>query len=373
MNMKELAKLCGLSVGAVSKAFHNHPSIPTGTRERVLQIAANIGYAPNPELSRFMQSVAHSRHKHEKPIVGVVFPWSREQDLTNEAKDPTINSIWRGLQASSRTMGYRLDPFWLGDPEMTGKRLMSILSARGLEAIILFSCPGAYDKADIDLSRLSCVAIGRILLNRPPITIEIDSFEASGLAMRNAMAMGYKVPGCILMDRNIEQDDGRLQSCLNYFQRRYFAKSRNVPNLIMTTQHDKPWSLPDSRQIRSLGTWIRTQKPDVIFSPYNEVRTWIETAGFAIPSQIGFISLNNPEIGGNAGISYDWEYMGKKAMVLLDNLLAKHSRGAPNYSEFYSIGPQWVEGSSIAQQQSVRRPNAKGGVSPKRSPRGGIS
>jgi len=354
MNMQELAKLCGLSVGAVSKAFNNHPSVPSGTRARVLQMAAEVGYSPNPELSRFMQVVAQSRNKNNKPTVGVLFPWGHEQDPTDDDGDPTLKQIWHGLKTSAEVMGYQLDPFWLGNSKMTTKRLMSILSARGLNALILFNCPGAYDKVDIDLTKLSCVAIGRTSLNDRPITIDMDTFEASRLAMRTAMAMGYKAPGCVLIDCNIQQDDGRLQSGLNYHQRSYFAKSREIPDLIMATQLDRPWSLPGTLEIRRLVAWIRTHQPDVVFSPYNEIRTWIESAGFAIPSQIGFISLNNPEIEGNAGISYDWKYVGKKAMVFMDQLLAKHSQGVPHQSEYYFIGPRWVEGSSIIMQQGSR-------------------
>ncbi|MCL6524973.1 MAG: LacI family transcriptional regulator [Thermoflavifilum sp.] len=45
--IKEIAKIVGISPSAVSRALHDHPSIGKATRERVKQVAAEIGYEPN--------------------------------------------------------------------------------------------------------------------------------------------------------------------------------------------------------------------------------------------------------------------------------------------------------------------------------------
>lgn len=45
--IKELAKRCGLSVSAVSKALNNYPDISEKTREMVLKAAEEMGYFPN--------------------------------------------------------------------------------------------------------------------------------------------------------------------------------------------------------------------------------------------------------------------------------------------------------------------------------------
>jgi len=44
----ELARQCGISQGTVDRALHNRPGVSPKTRERVLRIAKELGYRPNP-------------------------------------------------------------------------------------------------------------------------------------------------------------------------------------------------------------------------------------------------------------------------------------------------------------------------------------
>ena len=45
--IKTIAKLAGVSHVAVSKALRDAPDISVATKERILQIAKNVGYTPN--------------------------------------------------------------------------------------------------------------------------------------------------------------------------------------------------------------------------------------------------------------------------------------------------------------------------------------
>lgn len=47
ISMKDVAKRCGVSVATVSKALNNHSDISENTRERIKQIADELGYHPN--------------------------------------------------------------------------------------------------------------------------------------------------------------------------------------------------------------------------------------------------------------------------------------------------------------------------------------
>lgn len=352
-NMREVARLAGVSVGAVSKAFHHHPSIPKRTRERILSVAAEIGYAPNPELSRILQTVARSRHQHDRPAIGVLFPWSDGFNAL-ENSEPTLNKVWRGLQHAAESLGYNVTPFWFKGPHMSAARIIGILRARGLEALILFcspeAYPEAYEKELLDLSDISCVAFGRVAKNRPPITIEVDAFESSRLAMSRAKERGYKTPGIVLVDRNIEFDNGRFQSALDYHRSKLFPDAPPVPDFIMQTPHDRLWAQPQQSDIKRLRKWISSHQPDVLFCHYNELRQWVEELGIRVPKDMGIVSLNNPGVLNNTGITFDWEYVGSKSVVLMDQLLAKHLHGVPKYSEYYLIGPSWVEGTSLSKR-----------------------
>ncbi|MBQ7726351.1 MAG: LacI family DNA-binding transcriptional regulator, partial [Clostridia bacterium] len=47
MNIKTLAKLCGVSVSTVSRAINGHPDVNEEVRQRILQTARDFHYIPN--------------------------------------------------------------------------------------------------------------------------------------------------------------------------------------------------------------------------------------------------------------------------------------------------------------------------------------
>src|SRR5579863_2796454 len=48
IRIREIAKLANVSIGTVDRAFHERRGIRQQTREKVLQIAKDLGYTPNP-------------------------------------------------------------------------------------------------------------------------------------------------------------------------------------------------------------------------------------------------------------------------------------------------------------------------------------
>ncbi len=55
-SMRDIAGKAGVSVMTVSRALNNHPGLAPLTRERILQLAGELGYRPNPMVSALMRS-----------------------------------------------------------------------------------------------------------------------------------------------------------------------------------------------------------------------------------------------------------------------------------------------------------------------------
>ena len=47
VNIKDVAKVSGYSVGTVSKALNDYPDISETTKQKIKDIATNLGYTPN--------------------------------------------------------------------------------------------------------------------------------------------------------------------------------------------------------------------------------------------------------------------------------------------------------------------------------------
>jgi len=66
VNIKKLAQLLGLSISTVSKALRDSHDIGKGTKEKVLQLATELNYQPNPHAS--------SLRKHKSKTIAVIIP-----------------------------------------------------------------------------------------------------------------------------------------------------------------------------------------------------------------------------------------------------------------------------------------------------------
>src|SRR6218665_1763088 len=73
---KEIARLLNVSVSTVFRALNDHPSIGLATRQKVKQLAEELGYEPNAQAIFFKQN--------KTMIIGVVLPSIRE-DFFSEA------------------------------------------------------------------------------------------------------------------------------------------------------------------------------------------------------------------------------------------------------------------------------------------------
>jgi LacI family repressor for deo operon, udp, cdd, tsx, nupC, and nupG len=69
--IKEIAKRLNVSVSTVSRALSDHPRIGLGTKEKVQNLAKELGYEPNTQAIFFKQKKTY--------VIGVVIPYIREE------------------------------------------------------------------------------------------------------------------------------------------------------------------------------------------------------------------------------------------------------------------------------------------------------
>jgi len=94
--------------------------------------------------------------------------------------------------------------------------------------------------------------------------------------------------------------------------------------------------------------WFETHRPDVIFTLYNVVRTWIQDLGLRVPQDIGLIQLewrgNRPEW---AGMKQHNDLCGSVAVDMLLRMIHNGECGIPPFPIATLIGPTWVDGSTV--------------------------
>ena len=80
MNIKEIARLAGVSSATVSRVLNNSGYVKENTRQRVLQIVDKYNYVPS--------AIARNLSIQDNPNIGIIVP-----DIENEFFSKVINGI----------------------------------------------------------------------------------------------------------------------------------------------------------------------------------------------------------------------------------------------------------------------------------------
>lgn len=86
-SLKDIATACGVSVATVSKALNNHRDIGEDTKERIKQVAKDIGYFPN--------SAAKALKTNRTNNLGVLFADEAHSGLTHDYFSFVLDSFKR--------------------------------------------------------------------------------------------------------------------------------------------------------------------------------------------------------------------------------------------------------------------------------------
>lgn len=140
VSMKDISAACGVSVATVSKALNDHGDIGTATKERIRQVAKEMGYFPNSAAKALKTNRTHN--------LGVLFEEEDHSGLTHDY----FASVLDSLKSTAEEKGYDIT-FVNGC--RTRPNRMSYLEHcryRGFDGVILV-CVNFYDPEVMELVR----------------------------------------------------------------------------------------------------------------------------------------------------------------------------------------------------------------------------
>jgi len=152
--MRNVAAEVGVSAMTVSRALRGDPTVLPETRERVLAVAAQLGYRRN-ELARSLRVGGSSG------MVGLV--------VTNLA-NPFYAQLALGVETVSAARGMKVVVSNTGDDVERERELVNDLAARRVDGMVVV--PAGQDQRHLDPGRLGGVPV--VLVARPPLSIDVD-------------------------------------------------------------------------------------------------------------------------------------------------------------------------------------------------------
>ncbi|WOO41001.1 LacI family DNA-binding transcriptional regulator [Rubellicoccus peritrichatus] len=334
VTLKDIAQQADVSISTVSLALRGHPRIPQETVDRIKELAASMGYAPDPWLSSLSSYRSKTDVGERNTTIAVITNWETKAAWRS---NETIMNYWNGALGMAEQMGYKLEEFWM--PELGGEeRTRSILYNRGIKAILLLPQPPEVDRMSFDFSDFSVTQVGRTLHWPIVNTVTHDHYGAMHLAGFHLNRMNYKRIGLAVTEGANRVH--RWRWVASYLAKQYELSASMEMHPYMPQQMEKG----------SFLDWLKESRCDVVvsneFAPY----AFMKEVGMRVPDDIGFCCLCLEGRSDISGIQMKSEFSGAQAVSLLHMETMNRELGCPENPMTHLIEGSWNPGSTIREQ-----------------------
>ncbi len=309
VNIKKLAQILNLSISTVSKALRDSHDIGKTTKEKVLKLAAELNYQPNPHAS--------SLRKHKSKTIAVIIP-----EIANNYFALAIN----GIESVAREKGYHVLIYLTHEDFANEIAFTRHLNSGRVDGVLISVAHNDEDfdhLHDLKKKGLPIIFFDRVCEDFDTAKIITDDFESGYLATKHLIDQGCKRIAHLGISKNLSIGNKRLKGYVKALQ------DRNIPveeSLMIECTNEAE---QDRVIIRDLFTNL---KPDGIFASVEKyvIATYeiCRELKLNIPTDvkvIGFSNLQtaeflNPSLSTITQPAYE---MGKEAATMLFKALDK--------------------------------------------------
>jgi LacI family transcriptional regulator len=329
--MRSLGQRLGLSTMTVSRALRNAPGVGPATRQRVLKAARRSNYRPDPVLA-FLNSY---RHRRRRSISDAKIAFLTDFPTPEEWRSvATFARYFEGTRRRAHLLGYEVEPFWLGDPKLTGQRASQILRGRGINGIVVGPLFHGMSALQLDWDLFSAVAVGRSLNSPRVATVSCNHFQSVELAWHEAWRLGYRRIGIALTLAEDSRTVGALKA--SYLLQQLQSGGDVIPVLLTAGYSSE-----------QLAQWTLKHRPDIILGSeqhHCELLTGDRVHWGTSPR---FLNLNVDPGTDAPGIDQGHDKVGEHAAALLHLKMLQRETGIPIPRDLLLIDGVWKEGKGV--------------------------
>ncbi len=330
VTLRDLAKAAKVSHMTVSRALRNAPGINGQTRERILHVAARLGYRSNPFVSAWM---ANRRTVRKLECSSTIAFINSFQDQALWKRRASFTRFVQGARRRADTLGFQLEEFRLAGPGMSSQRLSEILYARGIQGVIVGSLAEANGQLQLEWDRFAAAAQG-YSLNLPRLHCSCNNyFKTTLLALRELRLLGYRRIG-FAMSAAVNARGGQLWTGA------FAAYQQEIPAKMRISGF-----IPDSWTKTAFLKWFLKTRPDAILTCHVDIPGYLADAGIRVPEDVGVAQTDwHPEYAGWSGVDQNVEVAGANAVDLVAAQLLNNERGIPESPKVVLTDGAWVKG-----------------------------
>ncbi len=334
ITLRDIAERAGVHLSTVSLALNHSPKLRPEMRARILKVADEMGYTPDPMLSALVAYRKKVQPASYHATLAWIDNWS---DRGAMRKIKVFDEYFLGARERARELGYKLEEFWLNAPGITPARTAAILRARNIQGLIV--APQEHDggKLDFDFSSFSAVALGYSL--RPALLhiVTNHQIQSTTLLVQKLANMGYRRIGLYL---HAEWD--------NKVNHGYVAGFTTAQQALSPKNRLKPHLFEGDFSIANFKKWFGEARPDAVITQgiAMDIVSWLKP--LRVPQDVGVATLtaraDEPEI---AGVYQNDMLIGATAAEVVIGMLQRNERGLPPNIIYTLVGGIWKPGASL--------------------------
>ncbi|MBI4622648.1 MAG: LacI family DNA-binding transcriptional regulator [Verrucomicrobia bacterium] len=331
ITLEAIAARAGVAKASVSYALRNHPKIPDATRQRVQQVARELGYRPNPRVSTLMAHIrrAHVREHAER----IAFVWVHTSRA--EAKrDSFLRLVYRGAGERAHQMGFKLEQFFTGDAGMTNQRLEQILRARGIVGVVFSPVITSETALHLawDWRHFAAAVIGNVTWTPELHHAGHHHFLAMRLVLLELGKLGCRRPAALVETTSNDRGKHAWEAA--------FLAHHPVPaaarSLVRVLARD---------DTSDVGAWVRRARPDALIVSTTDLLDLRMVRATARAMRLPIVTLYWTEQTprGIGGIDQCYDRVAGHAVDLVVAQLNSNETGAPDLPRIMLFPGRWIE------------------------------
>lgn len=348
INIQAIADKVGVSKATVSRALRNLPGHKPETKAKIVAAAKELGYESHPIMSAVMSSVRFKRTSLISPVIAEIHcqPWDYD-------REGNPDSLRRGIRRQAEALGFRIEDFSWYEPGMKPQRILDIIRARGIKAVIFeHFMEREVDLSALDLSELAMVSIGGALLKPKLHRVEVNHYGNMIQLIKKLQARGYKKFG-VIIPKVFEQSSDFKRSAALHSEDLNIASKDLIPIFYREETYNE-------RDLKDLAKWLKKHQPDCVLGVGKDIPQQLDALGYTQPDVVGYAHLGwHSSYEGFAGFNPKWASAGKVAVNLVVDQLTRNEHGVPEDPLWTLVEGEWIDGSSAHPALNQRKRKSK--------------
>jgi LacI family transcriptional regulator len=330
-SLGQIAAEAAVSRAAVSMALRNHPRIPEATRKRIQAIANRLGWKPNPLLAEAMSAIRAG----QPPLDRVTLAWVTTRIRRDGWQDSPFDlRCFHGASERAENAGYRLEHFWVGDANGNAHRLSEILYNRGITGVLLAPLRDL-SRFELNWDHFASATVAHTLIEPNLHRANDNHISGSRVCVARLHGAGRRRIGLAI--------DERLDNRVEGLWTAGYLLETLEEGLADPALLHRPNGIHETEFLR----WVKTTKPDAIIGTNPSITEWLTRAGYKVPEDIAYVSLDLATNDGSiAGIYQDAHAIGAAAIDMIAGQLLRHERGVPSIPKNTIINGRWIDGAT---------------------------